>query len=297
MIVTKKYPKYSIKKPKTPHYEDTPENQIKVPHLALIVAMKNGGKTVSTSSKLTDLKRDGFNDRTFVISPTIDNNFQLYEKYANIEDCYTQPNNDTIDDILLKIEEEADTYFKQKKQIELYDKLMKLLEKDQELDYSKIDPDFIMECYECELLPNLPFDKPTFRYGHNRKPKMIILVDDCQSTPLMLQSTKNKFINLCLRHRHIYRLGCSIFILAQTMNSVASIPKSIRNNCSLLCIFKQRDKSRIKALVDEVGCEIPEEDFMKLYDYATEKPFGFLCIEFLNPIVFRCCWDEVIDIK
>jgi hypothetical protein len=59
-----------------------------------------------------------------------------------------------------------------------------------------------------------------------------------------------------------------------------------------------KNKSKIMKVIDEIGGNIDEETFHKVYDYATKNDeHSFLTIEF-NPnkkkYTFRKRWDEVL---
>ena len=80
--------------------------------------------------------------------------------------------------------------------------------------------------------------------------------------------------NNLIKNRHN---AISFAILAQ---SVKSIPKNIRLNCSLFFIGKFASKKVIlEDLYEEVSNVLTLEDFENLYDKATEEQYGSLIID------------------
>jgi hypothetical protein len=126
-----------------------------------------------------------------------------------------------------------------------------------------------------------------------------IVLDDVQGTELMAGSYKAPLHNLALRHRHVAGgLGCSLWLVAQSMKAqAAGLPRSIRENASLVGIFKLKDEKMVQSLLDMYGADVPQEQLLKAYEYAVNRPFGFLCIDFGAPEKhrLRAGWDEIIS--
>ena len=81
------------------------------------------------------------------------------------------------------------------------------------------------------------------------------------------------------------------------MTRAGGLPRPIRENCTLLCLFKLKDQNQLKKIHEEIGSDVDLERFDKLFEYATSKPYGFLAIDF-NPKsadhTFRCCFNEYL---
>ena len=132
------------------------------------------------------------------------------------------------------------------------------------------------------------------KYGH--RPCIHVFVDDCQSSKVF---TDRKFLNLCIRHRHIGgikkkknghkdqcgAIGCSLYIAAQNLKAQGSggCPRAVRNNATQLVIVgKSKDEQELKDIYSSVGGEIEYEDFMQGYEYATAEPYNSFVID-LHP--------------
>ena len=60
----------------------------------------------------------------------------------------------------------------------------------------------------------------------------------------------------------------------------AGIARPIRENCTLLCLWKVKDQNQLKRIHDEIGNDISLEKFDQMLEYATSKLYGFLTVDF-----------------
>ena len=83
---------------------------------------------------------------------------------------------------------------------------------------------------------------------------------------LRMGKGQEDFVNLCIAHRHQMcsgnvGYGCSIGILTQSYSAIASVPRPVRENCTLLCLFLNSDEKQRKKIKEELS-DIPNlEDF------------------------------------
>jgi hypothetical protein len=50
---------------------------------------------------------------------------------------------------------------------------------------------------------------------------------------------------------------------------------------------------------EEIGADIEVEDFIKLFEYATSIPYGFICIDFApksRDKTFRSGWNNYLSL-
>ena len=140
---------------------------------------------------------------------------------------------------------------------------------------------------------------PKWKHEDDSHPTFCMLImDDCMSLPILSQPSSG-LVNTCIKHRHIADgLGLSICMLVQSYCAVGGVPRPIRENCTLLCLFKLKDQNQLKKIHEEIGSDVELHKFDQMFDYATSKPFGFLCIDF-NPKsaeqTFRCCFNEYLN--
>lgn len=105
-----------------------------------------------------------------------------------------------------------------------------------------------------------------------------IVFDDMLASPAFQRNRQSSLIKLCVNGRH-YQSNC--FILSQ---HIKTIPNAIRQNTEVW--FFWRFKSR-KIIIDHVfehfGNLVSEEDFIKIYDYATTEEHDCLMIDMKEP--------------
>lgn len=263
---------------------ETSEDNFKLHMLCVAVAKRGGGKTTATCNLLRNLHKEGSLDRVLAITSTYESNVPQFEGLPLERDDVFHPEDpEAIDKIVGIIEEERvayDTYWQQMETWQAMRKAMKKVHSDQ--DILKLDPELLIKAYELQCIDSSP---PEHRWN-GRKPVIFLLVDDGQGSRLMRDV---KFVNFCLRHRHLGaregdRFGCSVAILCQTYKSRDSgLPKDIRDNCTLLMLFKTQNMKVLDSIAEEVADDVPYEAFMDVYHQAIEgEEHGFLCIDF-NP--------------
>jgi hypothetical protein len=247
---------------------ETPDHFPKLHQLSAIVASRGGGKSVLCSSLLQAFKRVGKMDRVFLISPTIGSNKEIFEPLEIAEeDQYLEPSKESVLSVIEKVESEAKEWVAIEKKIELH-RLLKQLGRDAPRDL-----------IQKALQGGYYYQAPKSKYGH--RPSLALIVDDAQGSSIYGQSTKNPFINLCLRHRHVGDgLGLSIFMLAQSYNSPSGIPRSIRQNITTLFLGRQKNLDVIEQIANELGGSIKREDFLDIFQKAIQNEHDFLCIDF-----------------
>ncbi len=94
---------------------------------------------------------------------------------------------------------------------------------------------------------------------------------------LYTPSKKNGFINLCLRHRHLFQVGLSIFMLVQTFKT--GIPKCLRQNIQQFFLWPTHDMSQLESMYDEFANMCTKEDFMEMFQRATSGSHNFMTID------------------
>lgn len=120
--------------------------------------------------------------------------------------------------------------------------------------------------------------------------------DDMPFTALFLDDILSKNMKrnseisfLCTRYRHL-NIGL-LGIFTQNLKSVDTI---IRNNATDVIIFKQTNNKQLIGVMEEwSGVYGGEKEFMKLYLYATRKPFDFLYLKVYEGKALRS-FEEVI---
>jgi len=110
------------------------------------------------------------------------------------------------------------------------------------------------------------------------QPSPLIIIDDMSNSPLFRTGASNPFINLVLRHRHINKVGASLFVCVQNFKS--GIPKVLRENFRVFCIFDTKDSRVLEGIYDEVGSITTEDAFVQNYTLAINRnPHNFLTVD------------------
>jgi hypothetical protein len=272
---------------------ETPDDIPKLHTLMVLSGKRGGGKGVAITTYVKKLKDLGLIDRVILISPTYWSNKTVFEPLEiNEETDILEPTKDAVKKMIELVEEDKEDYENYLKKKKLYQKYKKYMSSDTPL--WSIDPEIMMEFLELGFFEG----PPEWKYPDDtHPPRIFVIIDDAMGTELF--NTKSGLVNLCIKHRHIASgLGVSIALLVQSYCAVGGIPRPIRENCILLALFKCKDENQIEKIHQEIGADIDLEKFDKLFKYATDKPYGFLVIDFSPKSpekTFRSGWNEYIN--
>jgi hypothetical protein len=148
-----------------------------------------------------------------------------------------------------------------------------------------------LEIKEFNMLENNQFK----RLPDIPRPAPLLIIDDMSHSPLYTPSQKNGFINLCLRHRHLFQVGLSIFMLVQTFKT--GIPKCLRQNIQQFFLWPTHDMSQLESMYDEFANLCTKEDFLDMFKRATRNAHDFMAIDMnaRDPLLrFRKCFDSIL---
>lgn len=253
-----------VRKVITPEY---PPELFRLHTLSAFFGPRGSGKTngaVLLARKYLDY---GSFNRVYIISPTYESNPAFEVLGADPEDVYTDLGTilQSIQDIVGKIEVDAEMYRDEMEYTEMYEKAMdnKALTVSEQIRLEK-------EGYR-EPVPM-------------ERPYPLIIIDDCSHSQIYSTSRSNPFVNLCLRHRHVggEGFGCSIFMLVQ--NFKTGVPKPIRQNLQQFFIWRTADRSQLEAMWEEFANLIDLESFVKLYHMAVDADrHDFMTVD-MNPV-------------
>ena len=289
MVQTVKVPGLDITVPKgmTAFQCETPSMMPKLPLLAAVVSKRGTGKGILTLNFIEQLK---VIDRLFIVSPSASSNRALLDRLGNMiseEDIYTDVNDiSLIDDIIAKVDAERDD-------LEAYQEKMKRY-KSALAKVNSQKPLFSIP--EAELL-QFGEGVPKHKWG-GRPPCLMVWFDDIMGSQLMLGRGARKISHLCIFHRHLgafkkgSAIGLSLIFNVQAYKSAqGSLPKALRNNLTILFLGKTKSEKELQEVAEEVGGEMSNETFYKLYEQATNEPYSMLMIDFHpkphHPSMFR----------
>ena len=162
-------------------------------------------------------------------------------------------------------------------------------------DIGNLDPALLMAAYQDDVVENPPTHK-----WNSKKPVICAFVDDSQSTSLFRSA---KFLNLCIRHRHIgssekTRMGLSLFICVQNYTAQhGGIPKAIRDNVSTMMLYKTRSSNVLKTIMEDISDQITDEEFFSVYEQACQDEHDFLFIDWApKKHRFRRCFHTYLPV-
>jgi hypothetical protein len=268
------------KKLKTPNVRPS---LFKLHTLAAFIGPRGSGKTNAAILLARKYLQDGSLNRVFIMSPTIESNriFDLLNPapddiYKNIHTCLAD-----LDNILGKVKEMVVEYEEVKAYNKIHHKWVMFTK-------NKGPP---LTVKEFTLLENNQFRKRP----EIPRPAPLLMIDDMSHSDIYTPSKKNSFINLCLRHRHLFKVGISIFMLVQTFKT--GIPKCLRQNIQQFFLWPTHDMSQLDSMYEEFANLCSHEDFIKMFQKCTSERHQFMTIDLnaTDPLLsFRKCFDEII---
>lgn len=263
-------------------------------HCLCIASGKRGsGKSCAVTNFVKDCKDKGYFDRVWLITPTYYSNKGIWDIADIQEDDILEPSITVIKDIIALVEAERaewDLFLQQK---ELYKKFKKDIKSK---PITRIDDELLLQYQELDFFEG----PPTWKYKNEVPPRLGVIIDDCLSTPLMSKPSAG-LTNLIIKHRHIAKgLGISIFMLVQSYKCQGGLSRVIRENCTMLMLFKINQEAQIKAIHQEADCAMSEQEFVKMCEEVHSEPHQFLLMDFAakDPAKkYRKGWDQYILAK
>jgi hypothetical protein len=224
--------------------------------------------------------------RTHLISPTIQAN-EIYQSLDSLDmdkDAHENYTDKLILDIIAGIKERKQKYEDYLLYKKYYEKVMKTPENKLDKLYDD-NPDMF------NLLERYNYQNPS-EIEHEKPEVNIVILDDLLGSDAFTRRTKSTLVNAMIKNRHI---GVCFALLVQ---SIRSVPKNIRLNCSVFQLATFKNKSVILTdIYEEISNVIGIEDFEELYDYATSKPYGSLIIDTTNGKRFLSNLDAELSLK
>ena len=158
-------------------------------------------------------------------------------------------------------------------------------------------------------------EAPVWKYyatngGYNEPPKSLLILDDVIGTPSILQSSG--LSKLAVSNRHVAGLredftdadgnvrsacGLAVIILSQSYRFQNGIGRVLRENLSVMTLFKNKQPKQMEVIRDELGSVIDSDMFDRAYEFATREQYGNLTIDFrakCKTKIFRKNLNEVV---
>lgn len=263
-----KEPKLTFKKNAYPVVSD----HLPKPYfVGLWVGSRQSGKTYNTVKHIkayeeSNIINPKYNKRmeckTYIISPTYDAN-PVFSSLSSVHprDVYTSYSDETLAMILNDVQEQRAETEEYNKKLEVWKKYMK------SQDLEDLEEEELMMLEEMSFMEPHPCRYPGGAYN-------FLILDDLVGSGAF-KNGRSFLTNTVLKNRH---LGINICILTQ---SIRSIPKPIRANTSVFVLFKYANqKIVLEDIYEEVSGKATQEQFLQLFDYATEGEHNPLVLDF-----------------
>ena len=282
-------PKINVKKMPT---REVPEGMPNIDNggfIGGIIGSRGASKTTRMLEMVLMYDKTETFDHTIMFSPT----FSKDPKYQYLVD-HLKGDIETYDDfsgalfqeIKEKVEKRLEEYKRYEEYKKVYERFMK---------YRRS----IMKFPQVDLLLLLEhnFEEPFTEYK-NGAPHTLMIFDDlnyCKELYSNSSSGKHDIKRTMILHRHI---KTSMLFLCQTYRN--GVPKSIRNNLSLLILFKNKSPEMRKEISMELSSHIEPEKFVEMWNDATSQPYAFFMIDYDSKDPnrrFRKNWDTMYVVE
>lgn len=107
--------------------------------------------------------------------------------------------------------------------------------------------------------------------------RVLIIFDDLVGSSLFGNQRSNPFKMLNTNHRHY---SASLLMVSQAYKE---IPKTVRTNFSCLIVFEIPNEKEIEVVFEENSLYMKRNQWMEMYEYATEGDHDFLFINYQKP--------------
>lgn len=248
----------------------TPDGLPDLFFIGLLSSSRGSGK----SWKLLELlkmydKADTFDTINF-FCPTLnaDPKYEILNDFKAEVNTFDDYDDATMEDLIKAQDAKIQMYHKEKDK----KKIWKRWNRGVPLDQFK--PEEVMYMAETD------FQEPPSQFPHG-EPSCIFIFDDLMGNTDLYGNTSKKgfdFKKFAIKHRH-HRAS----LLFSTQAFKNGVPKSIRNNLSLLLLGANKSPQVKKEIADEVSAYVSRDDFINMWDAATNEPYHFFMVDYEAP--------------
>jgi hypothetical protein len=258
----------------------TPPNSFKQPCLQLICGQRTSGKSYLASKILAQAKKEKTFDKIYIVTPSFNSNKSYFGKYIDESDVF-EPTKDSISKVIERVEADRDEWEAYLKKVKDYKKFKSEIH-DKKIHISDDDVITYMEHGFFDK------QKPEWKYKTIEPPKSLLILDDVLGSPAILQSSGLTRIATLNRHlaplevNHSNRSACglAVMILCQSYKMQSGISRVLRENVSLLTLFKNKQEKQLESIKEELANVVDIDCFDEAYNQATSEKYGSLTIDF-----------------
>lgn len=113
--------------------------------------------------------------------------------------------------------------------------------------------------------------------------RLLIVFDDLVGSSLFSGKKDNPFKRLNTNHRHY---SCSMLMVTQAyilFTRYKEIPKTVRTQFSCLIVFEIANEKEVLAIYEENPMALKHNDWVEVYEHATEGDHDFMFINYQKP--------------
>lgn len=212
--------------------------------------------------KIFDTDGNEVEQRCILMSPTYTANpvFKAL-KHLDEDDIHANYTDEKLLEVVEEIQKDREETKRYKEDLLVWQKFLRAKDKDD------LTPD------DYFTLGRLGYNPPS-KPAHPNGVVVHLVLDDCVGSSAFKAVGKSALVSVALRNRHI---GINLYIASQNMKSV---PKSLRSNTSLWCLFRFANKKIVlNDLYDEVSGFLTPEEFETVYDFAVKDDHSPLVMD------------------
>ena len=230
---------------------------------------RGSGKSVACANQIRVAKQRGYYDKVWLITGTYESNREIWQGIAKIDDeDVLLPTKFAFKDVITLLEDEKKKWDAYKNQLRSYN----------EFTQEKGPVNFLTRLTTRETLD---LSKPKWPYKKAVPPRCCVVLDDCVGEDLLVLPSA-KLTRWIIAHRHwAGGLGISVHMLLQSYCSRESLPRPVREQLTVLCLFAMSQIEQIKKVWSEADLPgMSFNAFLHMFRHATEEPHSFLMIDF-----------------
>ena len=275
----------------------TSHHAFRQPCLQMIVGQRNTGKSYLTSKILAQAHKEKTFDVIYIITPSFNSNKAYFGKYIKPNNVF-DPTRDSINQVIERVEMDRDLWEKFVKEKQEYIEFQRKLNSNPPLPFT--DDQMLHAFYKGWFE-----GPPKWNYDKEQPPKSLLIMDDVLSSPAISQSSG--LTRVATLNRHIAPLetphsgrsscGLAVIILSQSYRMQSGISRVLRENLSLLTLFKNKQEKQMEAIKEELANVVDTHLFEQAYEYATREKHGNLTVDFrpkCPTLTFRKNLNEAI---
>ena len=226
----------------------TTREAFRQPCLQMIVGQRTAGKSYLTSKILAQAKKDKTFDVVYIITPSFNSNKAYFETYIRPENVF-DPTSASIQQVIDRVEADRDEWEKFLLDCKKYEEFQAKLKG----PLHAIHDDALLNAYSLGWMHG---KRPKWKYEKEEPPKSLLIMDDVLSSPAISQSsglTKIATLNrhvapLQVNHKERSACGLAVIILTQSYRMQGGISRVLRENISLLTLFKNKQQRWMPSL-------------------------------------------------